>query len=189
MQNLDIKKQIEDNNYRWYTLSAVSWQESIVVENLQERVKKQQLQNDIVDYMVPIVPELAYKNWKKVVKQRKLYPGYVFVKTKMNEKIWYVIRNTPGVRLIVWADIYPIPLTEKEYQNIVNQIKDKTEKAEHSSPFKEGDIVMIKEWEFKEMKGKVTEVDADKWFIYVSIEILWRYTSIMVPFEKVEITN
>lgn len=189
MEKIDIKKQIEDNEYRWYALSVVSWQESLVVENMKERVKKQWVENDIVDYLSPIVPEVHYRNWKKVVKQRKLYPWYVFVKSKMNEKIWYIIRNTPWVRLIVWAEVTPIPLTDKEYQDIMDQIKDKTERSEYSIPFKSWDLVSVKDWEFKWMKWIVTEIDWAKWFLYVNIEILWRNTPIMVSFEKVERTS
>ena len=37
----EIKKQIEDNTYRWYVLSVTSGQEALVIENLQERVNKQ----------------------------------------------------------------------------------------------------------------------------------------------------
>jgi transcriptional antiterminator NusG len=59
------------------------------------------LSDDVVDYLSPIVNEYSMKKGEKVVKQKKLYPGYVFFKSRMNDKIWYVIRNTPGVRLIV----------------------------------------------------------------------------------------
>lgn len=47
----------------------------------------------------------------------------------MNDKIWYVIRNTPGVRLIIGAETHPIPLTESEYQNIVKQVNEKNAKV------------------------------------------------------------
>jgi len=57
----DIKKQIEDNQYRRYVLSVVSGQEALVVQNLKERVSKQGLENDIVDYLNPIVNEVYYK--------------------------------------------------------------------------------------------------------------------------------
>ena len=70
----DMKKQIEDNQYRWYVLSVVSGQESLVIENLQERVSKQGLEMDIVDYLNPTVNEVYYKNGKKAFKVRKLYP-------------------------------------------------------------------------------------------------------------------
>ena len=51
MSTSDIKKQIEDNEFKWYVLSVVSWQETLVVENLQERIKKQWLEFDIVDFL------------------------------------------------------------------------------------------------------------------------------------------
>ncbi len=186
MSTNDIKKQIEDNEFKWYVLSVISGQETLVVENLQERIKKQSLENDIVDFLNPIVNEVYYKKWKKSFKVRKLYPGYVFVKCKMNDKIWYVIRNTPGVRLIVGAETRPIPLTQKEYDEMIGYINEKNQRAEYAIPFQEGDVVLVKEGDFNGMKWMVTEVDPAKWFLYVNIEILWRNTPVMVSFEKVE---
>ena len=68
----EIKKQIEDNTYRWYVLSVTSGQEALVIENLQERVNKQGLSEDVVDYLSPLVSEVAMKKWEKVVRQKKL---------------------------------------------------------------------------------------------------------------------
>ncbi|HBB04053.1 TPA: hypothetical protein DCZ39_04115 [Patescibacteria group bacterium] len=67
----------------------------------------------------------------------------------MNDKIWYVIRNTPGVRLIVGAETRPIPLTEEEYVTIIEQIKKSQERSELKIPFKEGDVVLLKTGDFK----------------------------------------
>jgi transcriptional antiterminator NusG len=184
--SVETKKQIEDNEYRWYVLSVVSSQESLVIENIQERVKKQDLGNDIVDYMIPTVNEVVYKNDKKIFRAKKLYPGYVFIKSKMNEKIWYIIRNTPGVRLIVGAETRPIPLTQREYDDIVKQVQERNERAEFAVPFQEGDVVILRDWDFNGMKGVITEIDLVKGFLYVNVEILWRNTPVMVSFEKVE---
>jgi transcriptional antiterminator NusG len=70
----------------------------------------------------------------------------------MNDKIWYVIRNTPGVRLIVGAETRPIPLTQKEYDDMMAYINEKNERAEYAIPFKEGDLVLLKEGDFHGMK-------------------------------------
>jgi transcriptional antiterminator NusG len=78
------------------------------------------------------------------VKEKKLYPGYVFIKSQMNDKIWYVVRNTPGVRIIVGAETHPIPLTEKEYQDIVVQIEAASERSQLVVPFKVGDVILMK---------------------------------------------
>lgn len=131
----DLKKQIEDNTHRWYSLSVVSGQEMLVVENLSERIKKQNLGEDIVDFLVPMVNEATVSKGKKVIKPRKIYPGYIFIKTRMNDKLWYVIRNTPGVKLIVGAETRPIPLTEQEHANIMAQIDKSNEKAEIFVPY------------------------------------------------------
>lgn len=190
--NVEIQKQIKDDSYRWYVLSVVSSQEQIVIENLVERVNKQWLQDDIVDFLVPVIPEINYKktwSWKKTIVYKKLYPWYVFVKSKMDDKIWYVIRNTPWVRLIVWAETRPVPLTDKEYDDMMKYIKDKTDRVEQSSPFKKWDIIVIKDWEFADTQWIVKDIDNGKWVVYVNVEILWRVTPLMIPFEKIDRIN
>ena len=70
----------------------------------------------------------------------------------MNDKIWYVIRNTPGVRLIVGAETRPIPLTQKEYDEMMGYIQEKNQRAEYAIPYQEGDVVLVKEGDFNGMK-------------------------------------
>lgn len=185
----EIKRQIEDNNFKWYVLSVVSGQEELVIENLRERVKKQALEKVVGDYMSPMINESTLKKWEKIIKQRKLYPGYVFVKSHMNDKIWYVIRNTPGVRLIVGAETRPIPLTDDEYEKIIEQIKKSQERSELKIPFKEGDVVLLKTGDFKGMKGIMRNIDADKWTAVVNIEMLWRLTPVVIDLEKIELMS
>ncbi len=186
----DIKKQIEDNDLRRYVLSVTSGQEQIVVENLKERVKKQGLAEDIVDYLAPVVNQVHMKkNNEKVIKEKKLYPGYVFVKSRMNDKIWYVVRNTPGVRIIVGAETRPIPLTDQEYQDILRQIEEGNERANLVVPFKVDDFVAIKSGEFQGMQGAIREIDSEQSSAIVNIEILGRMTPVMVDFSKIELVN
>ncbi len=185
----EIKRQIEDNAFKWYVLSVVSGQEDLVIENLKERMKKQNLESTVEDYMSPMVNESSLKKWEKIIKQKKLYPGYVFVKSQMNDKIWYVIRNTPGVRLIVGAETRPIPLTDDEYQKIMDQIKKSQERSELKIPFKEGDVVLLKTGDFKWMKGTVRTIDTEKWTAIVNIEMLWRLTPVVIDLDKVELMS
>lgn len=185
----EIKRQIEDNNYKWYVLSVNSWQEALVIENLQERVNKQGLAEDVVDFLSPMVSEASMKKGEKVIKQRKLYPGYVFFKSKMNDKIWYVVRNTPGVRLIVGAETKPIPLTDAEYQQMMDQITQAQERSELIVPFKSGDLVRVKEGEFKNMTGNIKEIHAEDWTVVVNVEVMWNLTPVTIDTDKIELMN
>jgi len=158
----EIKRQIEDTNFKRYVLSVVAGQEELVIENLIERIKKQELQDQVNGYLSPVVSEYSLKKGEKITKTRKLYPGYVFIESKMNDKIRYVIRNTPGVRLIVGAETRPIPLSQEEYENIVKQVEKSLERAELVIPFKTGDVVLLKTGDFKGMKGVLKNIDESK---------------------------
>jgi len=186
---VEIKKQIEDTNYKWYVLSIVSGQEEIVIENLQERIKKEKLQDEIIDFMSPMINEASLKKWTKVIKQKKLYPWYVFIKSKMNDKIRYVIRNTPWVRLIVWAETHPIPLTDQEYDKMIEQIKKSKERSSMNIPYKKWDVVILKSGDFKDMKGAVRNVDEEKWTVIVNVEMLWRLTPVVIDADKIALIN
>ncbi|MBP6086404.1 transcription termination/antitermination factor NusG [Patescibacteria group bacterium] len=189
VQPNDIRKQIDDRTHRWYSLSVVSGQEHLVVENLSARIKKQELQEDIIDFLVPEINEVGMKNGKKVSKPRKLYPGYIFIKSRMNDKLWYVIRNTPGVKLIVGAETRPIPLTDQEHEVMMNNIAQSNQKATMFVPFQVDDVVTIKDGNFSNMKGKVKDVDLDKGLVVVNVEILGRLTPVVLTFEKVSHIN
>lgn len=189
VSTVEIKRQIEDNSCKWYVLSVIAGQEELVMENLKERIKKQDLQNDVVDFMSPVVHEYAIKKWEKIVKTKKLYPWYVFIKSKMNDKIRYVIRNTPGVRLIVGAETRPIPLTEQEYQDIIKQIEKSQERSELVVPYKIGDVVMLKTGDFKGMKWVVKNIDEEKWTAIVNVEMLWRLTPVVIDIDKIELMS
>ena len=185
----EIKKQIEDKNFKRYVLSVTSGQEALVIENLQERVNKQGLSEDVIDYLCPMINEASIKKWEKVVKQKKLYPWYVFFKSRMNDKIWYVVRNTPGVRLIVGAETKPIPLSEQEYQQIMDQIAQSQERSELTIPYKIWDVVLLKQGDFKWMKWNIKELDSDKWLAVVHVEMLGRLTPVAVAIDQIELAN
>lgn len=185
----EIKKQIEDKDFKWYVLSVNSWQENLVIENLQERVNKQGLSEDVIDFLCPMINEASIKKWEKIIKQKKLYPGYVFFKSRMNDKIWYIVRNTPWVRLIVGAETKPIPLSNREYQDIMDQIAQSQERSELNIPYKVGDVVLLKQWDFKGMKWNIKELDSEKWLVVVSIEMLWRLTPVAVAIDQIELAS
>ena len=40
---------------------------------------------------------IEFKGGKKVVVQKKMFPGYLLVRCELDDDSWYVVRNTPGV--------------------------------------------------------------------------------------------
>ena len=187
---VEIKKQIEDRTFRRYVLSVNSGQEELVLENLKERVARQWLQEDVIELLNPKVNEVSVsKKWEKVIKQKRLYPGYLFFKSRMNDKIWYVIRNTPWVRLIVWADTHPVPLTDEEFNKMMQQVQASEDSLDIKVPFKKGDLVLIKSWDLKWTKWTILSIDSEKWLVTVSVEWLGQLTPTTVGMDTVEIAQ
>ncbi len=187
IQEVDLNKQIKDDNLRRYVLSVNANQEEMVVANMKERVKKINLENDVSDFFIPIVNEIVTRKNTKSIKPKKLYPWYLFVRMKMNDKIWYVVRNTPGVRLIIGAETRPIPIEDEQYEKIVAEVNEKNAKLTTRNSFKVDDIVVIRETNFKNMKGRVAEVDDLRWQITVMVEFMGRTTPVSLSFDKVEL--
>ena len=187
---VEIKKQIEDRTFRRYVLSVNSGQEELVLENLKERVVRQWLQDDVIELLNPKINEVSVsKKWEKVIKQKRLYPWYLFFKSRMNDKIWYVIRNTPWVRLIVWADTHPVPLTDDEFNKMMQQVQSSEDSLDIKVPFKKGDLVLIKSWDLKWTKWTVISVDSEKWLVTVSVDWLGQLTPTTVWIDTVEIAQ
>lgn len=185
----EIKKQIENNELKRYVLSVISWQESMVIENLIERVKKQDLEDDIVDYYYPVVEEKKVGKTKTSIREKKLYPGYVFVRSKMDDKIWYVIRNTPGVRLIVGAETHPVPVTDEELADIKQQVIDQNEKKTSSISYKLWDLVELKDGKFEWANWPIKEINEEDRTVVVHVEMLWRLTPVVISVDKVKLLS
>lgn len=188
IQELDLNKQIKDDQLRWYVLSVNANQEEMVVANMKERIKKIDIVGDVTDFFIPIVNEIITRKNKKTIKPKKLYPWYLFVRMRMNDKIWYIVRNTPGVRLIIGAETRPIPIEDEQYEKIVAEVKEKNEKLTTRNVFKVDDVVIIRETNFKNMKGRVAEVDDLRGQVTVMIEFMGRTTPVSLSFDKVELS-
>lgn len=103
-----------------------------------------------------------YEIVEKVI-QRKLYPGYVFVKMIMTSESWYIVRNTRGCTGFVGPESKPVPLTESEVYSLG------VEKIEINIPFEEGDSVRISGGSFEGYMGEIRAIDKDRLKITVMV--------------------
>ena len=54
------------------------------------------------------------------------YPGYIMVQMELNEKTWFVVRETPGVGDFVGAHGTPTKMTDAEVNQMLHQEEEKT---------------------------------------------------------------
>ena len=108
-------------NLVWYVLKVQSSREDTIRDALERRVKIQGLQRFFGRIVVPTEKITEIRNNKKRIVERKTYPGYIMVEMELNEKTWFVVRETPGVGDFVGAHGTPTKMTEAEVNQMLGQ--------------------------------------------------------------------
>ncbi len=106
---------------KWYVIHTYSGYENKVMQTLEQKVKSMGLENVINRILIPMEDEIDIKDGKKRTVKRKVFPGYVLIEMEVNDRSWYVVRNTPGVTGFVGSATKPIPLEPKEVDEILKE--------------------------------------------------------------------
>ena len=166
---------------KWYVIHTYSGYENKVASTLQTTVENRGLQDMIPDVKVPteIVTEIKDDGSSKEV-ERKLFPGYVFVKMVYTDETWYVVRNIRGCTGFVGPSSKPVPLTEAE----VYKMGVETRVVEVS--YSVGDQVRIIDGPLEDFVGIVDELDTDKNYVKVTISMFGRETPVELELNQAE---
>src|SRR5713226_2762340 len=113
---------------QWYVVHAYSGHEEKVKKNLEKRIESMDMQDKILQVLVPMEDEIEIKDGKRRHVQKRIFPGYILVRMVMSNDSWFVVRNTPGVTSFVGSANSPVPLQEKEVRAIQKQMKQEAPK-------------------------------------------------------------
>ena len=111
-----------DRPGKWYVVHTQSGYENKVQGNLAQRTKAMNKEDYIHEVVIPLENVVEFKQGKRVEVQKKMFPGYILVRARMNDEVWSVIRNTPGITGFVGAGNKPTPLPRKEVENFLSDL-------------------------------------------------------------------
>jgi transcription termination/antitermination protein NusG len=172
----------------WYVLKVQSSREDTIRDALQRRVKIQGLQRFFGQIVVPTEKITEIRNNKKRIVERKTYPGYIMIQMELNEKTWFLVRETPGVGDFVGAHGTPTKMTEVEVNQMLHQEEEKTtaEAPKVRIDVERGDRVKIKDGPFENFEGTVEEVIEGRGLVKVMLIIFNRPTPVDLEYWQVE---
>lgn len=170
---------------KWYVIHTYSGYENKVKTTLELKVQSMGLQDVISRILVPLEDEIDEKDGVKKVVKRKIFPGYVLVEMEVNDRSWYVVRNTPGVTGFVGSATKPVPLSDSEVEHILkSQGLDK--KPTINVDVEVGETVRITSGAFEDRLGVITEINPEKGTLKLNVEMFNRDTEVEVEFSQVE---
>lgn len=166
---------------KWYVVHTYSGHENKVKDNIEKMVANRGNIDDIFEVAVPNEEYIEIKDGSKTVKERKMFPSYVFVKMIITDTSWYLVRNTRGVTGFVGPGSNPVPLSAEEVKQLGVQ--------RQQSPdidLSVGDSIKVNSGPFEGFVGKVEEIDVSKFRIKSYVTIFGRETLVELDFDDIE---
>jgi transcriptional antiterminator NusG len=169
---------------QWYAIHTYSGYENAVVRNLRQRIESLGMEDKIFDVVVPKEKKIKMKGGKRAEVEEEIYPGYVLVNMVYDPDSWYVVRNTPRVTGFVGAGVVPVPLNQSEIDALFGRMGSKMVK--HAIDLTVGESVIITDGPFKELEGRVGEVDTERGRIKVMVPMFGRETPVELDFLQIK---
>lgn len=175
-------------NYEWFVLKVQSGREDTIRDTIARRVRMDGLDRFFQQIVVPTEKSTEIRNNKKRIVERKSYPGYVMVNMELNEKTWFLVRETPGVGDFIGPHGSPSRMSETEVQQMLGQsVPVKTEEGvKVRIDLDRGDRVKIKEGPFENFEGTIEEIIEGRGAVKVMLIIFNRPTPVDLEYWQVE---
>jgi transcriptional antiterminator NusG len=166
---------------KWYVAHTFSGYENKVASNILTVVENRNLHDLIQEVAIPTetVKELKSDGTEKEY-QRKLMPGYVFVKMVMTDDSWYVVRNIRGCTGFVGPEGEPMPLTDEEVKNNC------LEKVSVQVSYEVGDLVNVIDGPLEGFSGTVDEIDIPNNSVSVTVSMFGRENTVEFELDQLE---
>jgi len=177
-----------DRPGRWYVLHTQSGYENKVRSNILARTQSMNMEERIFEVVIPLEDVVEFKNNKKVVVQKKVFPGYLLCRLRLDDDSWFVVRNTPGVTGFVGAGNKPSPLPRREVESFLSVKDESDDQMKKNRPrldYSMGESVRVKEGPFADFQGEIVEINEDQLRLKVLVNIFGRETPVELEFSQV----
>jgi len=173
---------------RWYIIHAYSGFENKVRDAILADAERMGLSALVEQVEVPTETVTEVRRGKKVQTERKFFPGYVLVKMEMTDQAYHLVKNTPKVTGFLGAagGTKPLPVSEREVQNIIGAVEEGVERPKPTIRFDIGEKVKVIDGPFASFDGSVESVDEEHARLRVAVSIFGRATPVELEYAQVE---
>ena len=171
---------------RWYVVHAYSNFENKVKQALEDRIKREGLEQYFGKILVPTEEIVEMRMGQQRKSERKFFPGYVLVQMELTDETWHLVKDVPRVLgFIGGTSDRPAPISEKEAMSILNRVEEGVNKPRPKILFEAGEVIRVIDGPFKDFNGVVEEVNYEKNKLKISVLIFGRSTSVELGFGQV----
>lgn len=171
---------------RWYIIHTYSGFERKVALAIKDQAERKGMNEFFEQVLVPTEEVVELRRGQKVSSERKFFPGYVLVRMIMTDETWHLVKNTAKVTGFLGTGGKPTPITDKEADRILQQVKEGIERPKPSITFQIGEMVRVADGPFTSFNGMVEDIDEDKARVKVAVSIFGRSTPVELEYSQIE---
>lgn len=169
----------------WYAVHTFAGHENKVMNIITRRAQIEGLWDfKIFQIIIPTEQEMRTRQGKKVLVKKKVFPGYILVQMVLDDGTWALVKSTSGVTGFVSSGNRPVPLTEREVQQVLDSLEES--KVKPKVAYSKGDSIRVTSGPFADFTGKIDEVHVERDKLRVLITIFGRDTPVELEFTQVE---
>lgn len=179
----------EELEKAWYVLRAISGKEAKVKEVLDGAIRNTGLGNYVFQVLIPTEKVMSVRNGKKVVKEKNLYSGYVFVECILTGEVLYELRNTTNVIDFLRGrgkNAAPEALRESEVLRMMGTADEMIDPTDEGNDYMVGETVKVTFGPFSGFSGTIEEVNRERKKLKVMVKIFGRKTPLELENSQVE---
>lgn len=171
---------------KWYVVHTYSGFENRAKKSLEERWKREGLEEFFGEVLVPTENVVELVGGTKRTSKRKFFPGYMLVQMELNDHTWHLVKSTPKITGFVGNARNPVPVREDDVRRLTQQIDQGTIAVKPKVHYEEGETVRVTDGPFSSFNGTVEEVKEEKQKVRVLVSIFGRATPVELDFGQVE---
>lgn len=184
-------EEVENNtpkhpDMKWYIVHTFSGFEEKAKRALLDRVKSAGKEDLFGEILIPTENVVEVSQGKKKTKEKKFFPGYVFVHMVLDDHTWNIVKDTPRISGFVGKGKRPPSVPEAEVLKLTQNISDGTISHKLEITFDKGESVRVIDGPFQNFNGTVDDVNPDKGKLRVLVSIFGRSTPVELEFSQVE---
>jgi len=170
----------------YFVVHTITGHEQKVRKLLQKIIKEKKLENSFGRIIIPVENLVQVRKGKKVIEERRLYPGYIVIEMEGNDENMRLVNSISGVTHFLGSKSKPIPLEQHEVDALLEQVEESKEKVVTKIPFAKGERVTVTDGPFTDFIGTVEDVYPEREKVKVLVVIFGRTTPIELGFHQLK---
>jgi transcriptional antiterminator NusG len=171
---------------KWFIVHVFTGQEKKVKKLIEESIALAGKKEEFGYIYIPVENVAKIRKQEKVVKEKRIYPGYIVIEMEPTDENFRLVRNITGVMDFLGSS-QPQPLSDEEVERMLYLMETKVNRVSREIPFQKGDTVKIIDGPFMDFNGTIEEVYSEREKIKVVVTIFGRATPVELSFYQVKL--